>query len=88
MAAEAVEVVDDDDERAAAQRLVERKLPGMRRLDRATASRRLMAMLARKGYGGGLGCSRRQGRARRRTGGRRDADEFLAADEDQDSLLP
>lgn len=54
VAAAAVETVDPDDERAAATRLVERKLPGMRRLDRATASRRLVAMLARKGYGGGL----------------------------------
>lgn len=54
VAASAVETVDPDDERAAAARLVERKLPGMRRLDRATASRRLVAMLARKGYGGGL----------------------------------
>jgi regulatory protein len=54
VAAEAVEAVDDEDERAAAQRLVERKVPGMRRLDRATATRRLMGMLARKGYNGGL----------------------------------
>jgi regulatory protein len=54
VAAEAVEQVDDEDERAAAQRLVERRLPGMRRLDRVTASRRLMGMLARKGYNGGL----------------------------------
>jgi regulatory protein len=54
VAAEAVEVVDDDDERAAARQLVERRLRSMQRLDRATASRRLMGMLARKGYGGGL----------------------------------
>jgi regulatory protein len=54
VAAVAVQSVDDDDERAAARRLVERKLPGMRRLDRATATRRLIGMLARKGYGGGL----------------------------------
>ena len=54
VAAEAVEQVDDEDERAAAQRLVARKVPGMRRLDRATATRRLMGMLARKGYNGGL----------------------------------
>src|SRR3954470_6407921 len=54
VAAEAVLAVDDDDERAAARRLVERKLPGMRRLDRATATRRLMGMLARKGYSGGV----------------------------------
>jgi regulatory protein len=54
VAAEAVEEVDDDAERAAARRLVDRKLGAMRRLDRATATRRLMGMLARKGYGGGL----------------------------------
>ena len=51
---EAVSAVDDEDERAAARRLVERRAPGMRRLDRATATRRLMGMLARKGYNGGL----------------------------------
>ncbi|TYP83695.1 regulatory protein [Blastococcus xanthinilyticus] len=53
-AAEAVEVVDDDDERKAARRLVERRAASMRRLDRQTATRRLIGMLARKGYGGGL----------------------------------
>jgi regulatory protein len=54
VAAEAVLAVGDDDERETARRLVDRKIPGMRRLDRATATRRLMGMLARKGYGGGL----------------------------------
>jgi regulatory protein len=54
VAAEAVGEVDEEDERAAARRLVERRAPGMRRLDRATATRRLMGMLARKGYSGGL----------------------------------
>lgn len=54
VAAEAVESVDAEDERAAAERLVARRVPGMRRLDRATATRRLVAMLARKGYSGGL----------------------------------
>jgi regulatory protein len=54
VAAEAVEVVDDDDERATARVLVDRRLRAMTRLDRATASRRLIGMLARKGYGGGL----------------------------------
>ena len=54
VAAEAVDAVGDDDERAAAQRLVARKVGGMRRLDRTTATRRLMGMLARKGYNGGL----------------------------------
>jgi regulatory protein len=54
VAAEAVESVDDDDERDAARRLVERRARSMQRLDRATATRRLIGMLARKGYGGGL----------------------------------
>src|SRR5688500_6269481 len=54
VAADAVLAVDDDDERAAARRLVDRKVVAMRRLDRATATRRLMGMLARKGYNGGL----------------------------------
>ncbi|HLM05617.1 MAG TPA: regulatory protein RecX [Blastococcus sp.] len=54
VAAAAVEAVDDDDEREAARRLVDRKVGAMRRLDRATATRRLMGMLARKGYNGGL----------------------------------
>jgi len=54
VAAEAVGEVDDDDERASARRLVERRAGAMRRLDRATATRRLMGMLARKGYSGGM----------------------------------
>ena len=54
VAAQAVSEVDDDEERAAARRLVERRAGAMRRLDRATATRRLMGMLARKGYSGGL----------------------------------
>ena len=54
VAADAVDTVDDDDERAAARRLVERRATAMRRLDRATATRRLIGMLARKGYNGGL----------------------------------
>ena len=57
LAAEAAAQVDDEDERAAARRLVERRLPGMRRLDSATATRRLMGMLARRGYGAGLSAS-------------------------------
>ena len=54
VAAEAVDVVDDDVERESARRLVDRRVRGMSRLDRATATRRLIGMLARKGYGGGL----------------------------------
>jgi regulatory protein len=54
VAAEAVALVDEEDERSAAQDLVRRRLASMRRLDRATATRRLMGVLARKGYSGGL----------------------------------
>ncbi len=53
-AEQALAEVDDDDERAAARRLVERRAPSLRRVDRATATRRLIGMLARKGYSGGL----------------------------------
>ncbi|SFP92078.1 regulatory protein [Geodermatophilus dictyosporus] len=53
-AEQALALVDDEDERAAARRLVERRLSGLRRVDRVTATRRLVGMLARKGYGGGL----------------------------------
>jgi regulatory protein len=54
VAAAAVAEVDPQDEWDSARRLVERRMPAMSRLDRATAERRLMGMLARKGYGGGL----------------------------------
>ena len=54
VAAAAVAEVDPQDEWDSARRLVERKVPSMVRLDRATAERRLIGMLARKGYGGGL----------------------------------
>ena len=54
VAAQAVEVVDAEDERVAARGLVERRARSMQRLDRATATRRLIGMLARKGYSGGL----------------------------------
>jgi regulatory protein len=54
VAAAAVAEVDPQDEWDAARRLVERKVGAMRRLDRVTAERRLVGMLARKGYGGGL----------------------------------
>jgi regulatory protein len=54
VAAAALEELDPQDEWDAARRLVERRMPSMGRLDRQTAERRLMGMLARKGYGGGL----------------------------------
>ncbi len=54
VAEEAVALVDDQDEWEAARRLVQRRLPSLRRVDRVTAERRLAGMLARKGYGSGL----------------------------------
>lgn len=52
-AGRALEQVDTDLERATARELVERRMRSMTRLDRATATRRLVGMLARKGYDGG-----------------------------------
>jgi regulatory protein len=86
VAAEAVGEVDDEDERAAARRLVERRMRGMRRLDRATATRRLMGMLARKGYNGGLAAA-----VIREALDSVDADgapDDAFEDSDEDSLLP
>jgi regulatory protein len=54
VAASALEEIDPQEEWDAARRLVARRLPSMSRLDRQTAERRLIGMLARKGYGGGL----------------------------------
>ena len=54
VAAVALEAVDPQDEWDTARRLVEKKIPSMRRLDTVTATRRLTGMLARKGYNGGL----------------------------------
>ena len=84
--AEAVEAVDDEDEREAARRLVDRKVGAMRRLDRTTATRRLMGMLARKGYSGGLAAAV----VREALDGAGAADEAVAGfdDLDEDALLP
>jgi SOS response regulatory protein OraA/RecX len=54
VAAAALAEIDPQDEWDTARRLVARKAPSMSRLDRVTAERRLVGMLARKGYGGGL----------------------------------
>ena len=54
LVAEAVSEVGDDDERRAAEELVARRLPALRRLDREVQLRRLVGMLARKGYPSGL----------------------------------
>ena len=52
--AEAVEVVDADDEVEAARLLVRRKLRSLQRFDQVTQLRRLTGMLARKGYPPGV----------------------------------
>ena len=51
---EAVDEVDPADEEAAARALVRKKLRSLSRVDRTTATRRLVGMLARKGYSSGL----------------------------------
>jgi regulatory protein len=52
--AESLQQVDAETEREAAAALVARKLPSTRGLERTRRTRRLVGMLARKGYGGGL----------------------------------
>lgn len=56
-AKEALEQIDEDDERAAARALVDKKMRSMAGLDRQVATRRLAGMLARKGYAAGLAFS-------------------------------
>ena len=51
---EALEEVDPAAEEEAARRLVRRKLRSVARVDDTVATRRLVGMLARKGYPGGL----------------------------------
>jgi regulatory protein len=50
----ALDEIDPDDEREAARALVRKKLRSLSRVDDVTATRRLVGMLARKGYGSGL----------------------------------
>ena len=50
----ALDEVDPDDEEAAARALVRKKLRTLTRVDEATATRRLVGMLARKGYSPGV----------------------------------
>jgi regulatory protein len=54
VASEAGAAVSAEDEEAAARALVARKLAGMRDLPRDTQTRRLVAMLGRKGFSQGL----------------------------------
>jgi regulatory protein len=54
VAREALDEIDPADEEQAARALVRKKLRSLHRVDEATATRRLVGMLARKGYGSGL----------------------------------
>jgi regulatory protein len=54
VARDALDDVDPADEEAAARALVRKKLRTLSRVDDTTATRRLVGMLARKGYGSGL----------------------------------
>lgn len=56
-AKEALEQIDEDDQRVAARALVDKKMRSMAGLDRQVATRRLAGMLARKGYAAGLAFS-------------------------------
>jgi regulatory protein len=54
IARDALDEVDPADEEAAARALVRKKLRTLTRVDDATATRRLVGLLARKGYASGL----------------------------------
>ncbi|KQV69726.1 hypothetical protein ASC64_07795 [Nocardioides sp. Root122] len=56
-AAEALEQIDEADQRDAARALVDKKLRSMRGLEPQVATRRLAGLLARKGYAAGLAFS-------------------------------
>lgn len=57
VAKEALDEIDPDDEQAAARALVRKKLRSLSKVDDTTATRRLVGMLARKGYSSGLAFS-------------------------------
>ncbi|WP_232828298.1 regulatory protein RecX [Kribbella monticola] len=54
LARDALDELDPDQEEATARELVRKKLRSMRSLDRQVAMRRLLGLLARKGYPGSL----------------------------------
>ncbi len=57
VAREALDEIDPADEESAARVLVRKKLRSLARVDDTTATRRLVGMLARKGYSSGLAFS-------------------------------
>ena len=54
VAREALDEIDPDDEESAARALVRKKLRTLSRVDDTTATRRLVGLLARKGYPSGM----------------------------------
>ncbi|WP_239455421.1 regulatory protein RecX [Nocardioides gilvus] len=54
---ETIAEIDPEDEVEAARALVRKKLRTLRNVDRTTATRRLVGLLARKGYGSGMAFS-------------------------------
>jgi regulatory protein len=54
VAREALDEIDPGDEEGAARALVDKKLRSLTRVDRATATRRLLGLLARKGHDSAL----------------------------------
>lgn len=50
----ALDLIGEDDQRAAARALVDKKLRSLRGVDTTTATRRLAGLLARKGYPAGM----------------------------------
>jgi regulatory protein len=57
VARDALDEIDPEDEREAGRRMVRRKLRSLERFDDQTKTRRLVGMLARKGYGAGVAFS-------------------------------
>lgn len=79
----AVDEIGRDDEHARARALVERRLPSLARHDDAVAARRLVGMLARKGYDAGVAYAV----VREALAGRPAPDDDAAADGSVDDLL-
>jgi regulatory protein len=80
IAREALDEIDPDDEEAAARALVRKKLRSVQGLDQPKATRRLVGMLARKGYAAGLAFAIVKDELGR--GGEADPDVELDADSD------
>lgn len=54
VAKDALDLIDEESQIEAARALVRKKIRSLRRVDRTTATRRLVGLLARKGYGGSI----------------------------------